>query len=110
MIKLWYCRFIEKPTGQVCLKDFKSALYKAHNEWCFGPSLKYQEPPGPLTGLWSYPGSGNTWMRYLIQKATGYIVTSEYMEHAEFEGASFFHGGGILNGSAIAVKSHLHHE
>ena len=31
--------------------------------WCFGDFLKKIEPPGPITGLLSYPGSGNTWIR-----------------------------------------------
>ena len=31
--------------------------------WCFGDSLKVLNPPGPITGLFSYPGSGNTWLR-----------------------------------------------
>ena len=31
--------------------------------WCFGGSLKVLNPPGPVTGLFSYPGSGNTWLR-----------------------------------------------
>ena len=39
--------------------------------WCFGNSLKLYEKEGPITGLLSYPGSGNTWLRYLIQRATG---------------------------------------
>ena len=42
--------------------------------WCLGESLKIIDPPGPLTGLFSYPGSGNTWLRFLIQKATGYVT------------------------------------
>ncbi len=41
-------------------------------EWCSGspPHLK-RDPTGPKVALASYPGSGNTWLRYLIQQATG---------------------------------------
>ena len=42
--------------------------------WCLGESLKIIDPPGPLIGLFSYPGSGNTWLRFLIQKATGHVT------------------------------------
>ena len=56
-------------------------FYKAHNEWCLGKSLKFLDPPGPLTGLWSYPGSGNSWMRYLLEQATGIITGSIYEVH-----------------------------
>ena len=35
-------------------------------------TLGYAETnPFPLTSLCSYPGSGNTWVRHLIQQATG---------------------------------------
>ncbi len=42
--------------------------------WCFGTSLQTIEPPGPNTALWSIPGSGITWLRFLIQQATGYVT------------------------------------
>ena len=38
-------------------------------EWCVKQGLK--AAPGPKTALASFPGSGNTWLRYLLQQATG---------------------------------------
>ena len=32
----------------------------------------------PLTSISSYPGSGNTWVRYLIEEFTGYYTGSIY--------------------------------
>lgn len=29
------------------------------------------DPPGKTIALASFPGSGNTWLRYLLQQATG---------------------------------------
>jgi hypothetical protein len=37
--------------------------------WC--KPLRFRAPPGPVTALVSFPGSGNTWIRYLVQQATG---------------------------------------
>lgn len=31
----------------------------------------FRNPPGPVTALASFPGSGNTWIRFLVQQATG---------------------------------------
>ena len=39
--------------------------------WC--KNLGMRAATGPLTALASFPGSGNTWCRYLIQQATGKI-------------------------------------
>ena len=58
--------------------EIKKMLHKAHNEGCSGSPLQLLDPPGPITGLWSYPGSGNTWMRYLIEQTTGKITGSVY--------------------------------
>ena len=50
---------------------------KINTKWCKG-NLHFLDPPGPLTALASYPGSGNTWLRYLIQQATGIATGSVY--------------------------------
>ena len=50
---------------------------KINTKWCKG-YLHFLDPPGPLTALASYPGSGNTWLRYLIQQATGIATGSVY--------------------------------
>ncbi len=38
--------------------------------WCKTP-LTLLDEPGPRVALASFPGSGNTWLRYLLQQATG---------------------------------------
>ena len=72
-------------------------------KWCNGP-LKLLDPPGPLTALASFPGSGNTWVRYLIQHATGYATGCIYLDRGLQQGD--FPGEGIFDGSVIAVKTH----
>ena len=100
--------FAENSNGSFCQKDFQDALKPFdENKWCFGSHLKLQDPPGPVTGLWSFPGSGNTWLRYLIQKATGLITGSVYQERTRYPNFPGFPGGDVSNGSAIVVKSHL---
>lgn len=38
----------------------------------------YRNPPGPVTALASFPGSGNTWIRFLVQQATGERAQKRY--------------------------------
>ena len=40
------------------------------NEWCRG-GLTLRKELGPRVALASYQGSGNTWLRYLVEQATG---------------------------------------
>ena len=47
----------------------------------FGPTDSF-----PLTSLTSYPGSGNTWTRYLIEEYTGYYTGSVYNDIVLYKG------------------------
>ena len=68
------------------------------------PKLGLQNPPGPRVALASPPGSGNTWVRHLIQLVTGLQTGSTYLDD-ELK-ANGFPGEGISNGSVIVVKVH----
>ena len=46
--------------------------------WCKQLGLKAAPGPGPVTALASFPGSGNTWLRYLLQQATGKTMRGGY--------------------------------
>ncbi|CAL1536116.1 unnamed protein product [Lymnaea stagnalis] len=62
----------------------------------------------PVTGLASFPGSGNTLLRSLIQESTGILTGSEYLDQEL--ATSGFHGEGATvhhNGShVILIKTH----
>ncbi|XP_059145586.1 WSCD family member GA21586-like [Physella acuta] len=58
----------------------------------------------PVTGLVSFPGSGNTWLRFLIQEATGVYTGSEYHD-TELRMRGFL-AEGVANSSTIVVKTH----
>ena len=64
-----------KPPSKIYENPLEhSNPYVNNTDWCLGPYLQFLDPPGPLTGLWSIPGSGNYWMRHLIQRASGYMT------------------------------------
>lgn len=56
--------------------------------------------------LLSFPGSGNTWLRFLIERATGYATTTA--ETGDWKLASQFKGeyDYPLSGKSIAMKTH----
>lgn len=72
--------------------NMKTSDRSISNKWC--NELKFVDPPGQLTALASFPGSGNTWVRYLIQQATGYVTGSIYND------------GSLKNSKALFLLSH----
>ncbi|KAK5638174.1 hypothetical protein RI129_012469 [Pyrocoelia pectoralis] len=71
-------------------------------DWC--ANLQFQEPPKPPVALASFPGSGNTWLRYLLQQATGIYTGSVYKDYGLLK--SGFPAESISNGSVLVVKTH----
>lgn len=58
---------------------------------------------GPVA-LASFPGSGNTWLRGLLELVTGVCTGSIYC-HTHFR-ARGFNGEGVHSGSTLVVKTH----
>jgi len=71
-------------------------------DWCI--PLKLRTVPGKAVALASFPGSGNTWLRYLLQQATGISTGSVYKDYALLKNG--FPAENISNGSVLAVKTH----
>ena len=72
-------------------------------DWCISP-LGFKAQPGPVVALASFPGSGNTWLRYLIQQASGYLTGSVYKDYALLKNG--FPAENVSNGSVLVVKTH----
>ena len=60
----------------------------------------------PMVALASFPGSGNTWLRYLLQQITGIWTGSIYVDPVL--AATGFIAEGIANNSVLFVKTHQH--
>ena len=71
-------------------------------EWCHENRL-WANSSRPWVALVSYPGSGNTWMRYLLQQSTGILTGSVFPDPSLKKGGF---GEGINNRSVIVVKTH----
>ena len=59
----------------------------------------------PLTALASFPGSGNTWLRYLLEQSTGVFTGS--LECDMVLKAAGHLGEGISSNNVLAVKTHF---
>jgi hypothetical protein len=58
----------------------------------------------PIIAFASFPGSGNTWLRYLLQQATGILIGSVYKDYGLMK--SGFPAESIANSSVLMVKNH----
>ncbi|CAH1793019.1 unnamed protein product, partial [Owenia fusiformis] len=81
---------------------------KEHN--CSKPSnitcqqLKFSQKALPKTALFSFPGSGNTWLRHLIQQMTGFYTGSIYNDtDLKMNG---FPGEDHTGGDVVVTKTH----
>ena len=61
---------------------------------------------GPTVALASYPGSGNSWVRQLLESSTGIYTGAVYCDVAYINVGMF--GEGVMTNNVLAVK--LHHE
>ena len=58
----------------------------------------------PPVALVSFPGSGNTWVRGLLEKVTGYCTGSVYCDQGLAR--TGFVGEGVQSGAVLVVKTH----
>lgn len=85
-------------------------LYRSRQPWPRAAPIHWCRPlgikaaPGPVTALASFPGSGNTWLRYLLQQATGVNTGSVYKDFALMKNG--FPLESVSNGSVLVVKTH----
>ncbi|KAL3271373.1 hypothetical protein HHI36_021857 [Cryptolaemus montrouzieri] len=81
---------------------FRPPLRRSKINWC--SELKFLDPPRSLIALASFPGSGNTWVRYLLQQATGILTGSVYKDYGLLKNG--FPAENVVNGSVLLVKTH----
>ncbi len=65
--------------------------------------MTFQTPDHPIVALVSFHGSGNTWVRYLLEQATGIYSGAVYCDQSL---KNTFPGEAIVSGNVIAVKTH----
>ena len=73
------------------LKGTQAHVYRTRNIKlsCYMEKSFFPSGEAPYIGIISYPGSGNTWFRSLLEKTTGYYTGSVYAESELFEHGKF---------------------
>ena len=66
-------------------------------------SLRFLNGGRAVTALASFPGSGNTWVRYLLEQVTGVLTGSIYCDR---DLKAFFTGEFVTSSNVLAVKTH----
>lgn len=79
-------------------------MNKTQIKWCQPQRFSKDTAKRPVIALVSFPGSGNTWLRYLLQQATGIITGSIYEDHALIVDGLI--GETVSNNSVSVVKTH----
>lgn len=66
-----------------CMQEVASPLTESRTTLTLPPNIATVHPVTPYnisTALASYPRSGNTWLRTLVEKATGHLTSSLYCD------------------------------
>ena len=94
-------QFIVCPAYELW-KHNRSSQIPPHFQECHKMSFRSS---GPVTLLTSYPGSGNSWVRQLIETATGIYTGSVFCDPSYV--AFSMIGEGLRTGNVIVVKTHF---
>jgi len=79
------------------------------DETCRKYSVTFAKPKSyPVVGLASYPSSGNTWIRYLIEGITGHYTGSMYNDIALRKKGLYGEGVSHDSGVVVTIKTHGH--
>jgi len=77
------------------------------DEVCKKFSIRFPQPGSlPMMGLASFPNSGNTWLRYLIEGLTGYYTGSVYNDNLMRSKGYYGEGVPADAGLVLTVKTH----
>ena len=89
------CDGIEHINASFVPRTFRGSLSK-------GKRLRLAHNVGPI--LWSFPGSGNTWVRLLLESATGFLTGSVYNDQSLKK--TILKGEGAMGPKVITTKAH----
>ena len=94
--------FLSCVSSKRALLMYKNKQSEIGNNYC-RKTLAFLNRTSPIIALVSFPGSGNSWVRHLLEQATGVYTGSIYCDTTL---KAFFPGEHVVSGNVIAVKTH----
>ncbi|XP_046333540.1 WSCD family member GA21586-like [Haliotis rufescens] len=82
----------------------KDTFDNTHNSSDCRTGIRFSYVPLSLTALASFPGTGNTWVRHLIERMTGLATGSVHHDRSLLD---VFCGEERADHSVVAIKTHL---
>ena len=76
-------------------------VFNNDTKWCSERTFLNQK--SPLVALVSFHGSGNTWLRYMLEQATGTFTGSIYCDSAL---KAIFPGESVASANVVVIKTH----
>ena len=96
---------IQKEFGRNVTEQCKKPRLQFEKRTCTRYlEMKFMKNKTERVGLVSFPGSGNTWCRLLLEEMTGYFTGSVYKDKRLLCGGML--GEEIADGSVVAIKTH----
>ena len=96
---------IQKEFGRNVAKQCKKSSLQFEKRACTGyREMKFMRNKTERVGLVSFPGSGNTWCRLLLEEMTECFTGSVYKDKKLLCGGML--GEEIADGSVVAIKTH----
>lgn len=87
---------------QDCIAS-KQALLMAHDQKQCHEHRSFLNCTTPIVALVSFPGSGNSWVRHILEQSTGIFTGSIYCDSTL---KASFPGEYVVSGNVLAVKTH----
>ena len=92
-----YHECVATKTALSLSKERKQSQATCYNE------ISFLNRTSPIVALVSFPGSGNSWVRHLLEQATGVYTGSIYCDTSL---KPYFSGEYIVSGNVLVVKTH----
>ncbi|XP_076804204.1 sialate:O-sulfotransferase 2-like [Clavelina lepadiformis] len=100
----------QNVAGLACGGRHRVSVFRTNVDDSCGPKQYLMPGTLPLVALASAPGSGNSWLRYLLEVATGIYTGSVYSDQPLTAKGFFGEMDPWNSGRTLVIKDHIFHQ